>query len=138
MGHRADTFTRISAVFGGTYMLGRPIQHLSETSSNAPASIQFAEDENYTADCVIKVDANADVASQLVHHRGIVILSRPIRLQQSPTPESDDGNVVESGACENALFIIPPGRLSDKIPAAPVSALMAGEGSFSCPSGQCA
>lgn len=119
-------------------MLGRSIQRISEATADSPASIKFAEEETYTADCVIKVEGEAAKDSEHVVHRGIVILSKPVRLAKATTEATEDEDEqTETSPCENALFVIPPGKLGDNAPFEPVLALMAGEGSFSAPTGQC-
>lgn len=119
-------------------MLGRPIQNLVDATEDNPAAISFDESETYTADCVIKVGYEPKVESTHVQHKAIVILAKPIRLHK-PEQESseEEGPSSESGTCENALFIIPPSKLQEAVPAQPTITLMAGEGSFSAPSGQC-
>jgi hypothetical protein len=119
-------------------MLGRPIQRLSEGTTESPATIQFEEDEIYTADCIIQVDDRGEDASPYKLHKAIIILSRPICFQKAiPEVTEEEDNSTETSTCENALFIIPPGKVGDSCPTEAVVALMAGEGSFSAPSGQC-
>lgn len=119
-------------------MLGRPIQSLSEETPESPASITFGEDEIYTADCIIKVDDTSENSPQYKLHRAIIILSRPVCLHKFvPETIEEEDTHTETSVCENALFILPPGRLGDNCPTEAVVALMAGEGSFSAPSCQC-
>lgn len=119
-------------------MLGRPIQSLVEPTKDSPATISFDKSESYTADCIIKVDRKSDENTRHVQHKAIVILSKPISVYK-PAQESDEEEDIplESNTCENALLIIPPGGLGEDMPVQPTMALMAGEGSFSAPSGQC-
>lgn len=134
------SFCRVSAVFGGVYMLGRPIASLrySEDGMAKAATISFAEDEAYTADCVVSASGSDIKNDALAQHKAIIILSQPVRLPKvTPGAEDDEEPEITNAICENALLIIPPGTLGDNLPAAPIMTLMAGEGSFSAPSGQC-
>lgn len=140
VGEIVQGFCRVSAVFGATYMLGRAIQNLVEATSNSPARIQFDKDEVYTADCVIRVDGKHDHYQRNFQHKAIVILSKPIRLhrpmQEASEKEEEEDIAPETTTYENALLLVPPHKLGETTPAQPALALMAGEGSFSAPSGQ--
>ena len=132
-------------------MLGRPLAQVTPPTDTQPASVQV-EDEVYTADYLIRAESPATPSRRRIH-RAIVILTGPIRLELAastasradddadeedaePTSDTKDKAELPQNA-QNALFVIPPNALGD-LPAQPVTALMAGEGTFSAPDGQCA
>ncbi|KAK9897729.1 FAD/NAD(P)-binding domain-containing protein [Cystobasidium minutum MCA 4210] len=139
IGEIIQGFCRVSAVFGGTYMLGRPIQSLTQPTSEAPGSVKFHENETYTATCAISAEKPDAASPATWQHRGIILLSRRIYLARQATAsaegEGEDANE-DTTPVENALFVISPGRLGQDTPSAPVVTMMAGEGSFSAPAGQ--
>ena len=121
-------------------MLGRPIQTFEQPTSEKPARVKFEENETYSADCVISTEESGLDKSEFIQHRAIILLSRRICLtkQKVEATEGDgDDVIVEDTPIENALFVIPPGRLGNNSPSTPVISMMAGEGSFSAPTGQC-
>lgn len=149
---------RVCAVFGGLYMLGRPIKKITPPSSDKPlASIQMDEHETYTADCLIRAstepasaapytEPSIGAAERVQEHRAVVITSKPIALPIDATVgeavdgEEDEDKDLESrhAQAENVLFVFAPGALGEKNGIdVPVTALMAGGGTFSAPSGQC-
>lgn len=120
-------------------MLGRPIQSLVEGTSDKPASVSFGQDEVYTADCVISVGKSDTGKAAKIQHRGIILLSKRICIAKPEAETAVEGEepAAENAPSENALFIMPPGKVVDSQLDAPVITMMAGEGSFSAPSGQC-
>ena len=120
-------------------MLGRSIQSLSYGGSDSPAEIRFADDESYTVDCVLTVEKEMSNHTRTKLLRAIIILAKPILLAHPLVdPAQEDGSEEqEASQYDNALFVIPPGRLLDGQPANPITVLMSGEGSFSAPAGQC-
>lgn len=121
-------------------MLGRPMQSLTQPTSEAPGSVKFHENETYTATCAISAEKPDAASPATWQHRGIILLSRRIYLARQATAsaegEGEDANE-DTTPVENALFVISPGRLGQDTPSAPVVTMMAGEGSFSAPAGQC-
>lgn len=132
-------------------MLGRPLAKVTNPTGTQPASVRV-EDEVYTAEYLIRAEAsNTRICRRI--HRAIVILTGPMRLELAASTASDADDDVDGDDAEptsdakgvsqqlqrakNALFVIPPKALGD-LPAQPVTALMAGEGTFSAPDGQCA
>lgn len=120
-------------------MLGRPVQSLVEGTCDKPASVTFGQDEVYTADCVISVDKSDTGKAAKLQHRGIILLSKRtcIAKPEAETAVEEDEPAAENAPSENALFILPPGKMADSQLDGPVITMMAGEGSFSAPSGQC-
>lgn len=129
---------RVAAVFGAVHMLGRPIASLNIPPSEAQrVTIKFQEDEIYTANCVVssKSEEFCDRQQSLrIMHRAIVVLSRPVRIALDSTANED---LEAKTQIENSMFVIPPEALATGQPQTPVFALLAGEGSFSAPAGQC-
>ena len=132
-------------------MLGRPLAKVTEPTNTQPASVQV-DNENYTADCLVSAESPNTPPRRRIH-RAIIILTGPIRLELAASTGSHaDDDAAEEDVeptldakskanlpqhAQNALFVIPPNALGDG-PAQPVTALMAGEGTFSAPDGQCA
>jgi hypothetical protein len=118
-------------------MLGRSLQSITYPERDTPAVVKFAEDESYTADCVISIEEDGSNKIRTKVHRGIVILAKPVLLARMPVDPSQENESDEAEVkYDNTLFIIPPGRLSEGQPTNPISVLMSGEGSFSAPAGQ--
>lgn len=121
-------------------MLGRPVSSLTPSKASKPVQLATGEDETYTGDCLVRpVDASPEVSGIC---RAIIVLSKPISLSIPGEAAASEDSEESAGTpaplqAENALFVIPPGTLGDKCPPSPVTILMAGEGTFSAPSGQC-
>lgn len=127
-------------------MLGRPFSELQAATADKPATLSFGGggDEVYTADCLIhrKVPPIGGPIPQV--HRALLVLNSKIALDLAASPKTEDEDDEEEaeGAAkaqqaESSLFVLPPGCLSESCPAQPIFALMAGEGTFSAPTGQC-
>ncbi len=129
-------------------MLGRPFGSITPASNNNLAELTFANDgneEKYTADCLIRRSPPSQSDPTRTVYRALVVLDRRIKLVLATPTKIEDDEDDEEGSkavpiaqqAENALFVLPPSSLGDNVPDQPVFALMAGEGSFSAPSGQC-
>jgi len=121
-------------------MLGRPISDISPSTASKPVKLSAGDDETYTGDCLIRPVAAGSDASQI--WRAIIILTKAVTLTipggtaQSESSE-DTPHDHKASQAENALFVISPGSLGEDLPPSPVTILMAGEGTFSAPAGQC-
>ena len=126
-------------------MLGRPFNSIAPANNDKPAQLAFGDDEDYTADYLVRRRPPSSGPPERTVHRALVVLDRRIKLDLAAPPKNaDDADDEEdSGAAsivqqaENALFVLPPSSLGGNMPNQPVFALMAGEGSFSAPPGQC-
>lgn len=138
------SYGRVCAVFGGTYMLGRPIASITPPTAEHPASLTFERSETYTADCLVR-RRQATAGTGRAVHRALIVLDKRVHLELAAIASSDDAEeeetaqaaAVQPQAAESALFVLPPGCLGEQQPAQPIFALMAGEGTFSAPAGQC-
>lgn len=120
----------VCAVFGGTYVLGRPID-----SIDRPGQVYRIKlgDDLCTADQLI---ASASSASASLIHRAIILIDAPIKLAvPAASTEAEEGEATEKQA-DSALFVFPPATFDGQ--EAAIQALMVGESAFACPAGQCA
>ncbi|KDQ14153.1 hypothetical protein BOTBODRAFT_188049 [Botryobasidium botryosum FD-172 SS1] len=169
-GEIAQGFCRVTAVRGGTYILGRRFRSLKRntTSEGAPAHGAFSielEDipDTLHADVLITTrdylppdmldgaDDNSPsnrspAAGKKLLARGIAVIDHPIQYAAviPPTPDADQSSPSSEESTktpqplDTTLVVFPPGCLGDTRPLfeSSVTALITGEGAFSCPRGQ--
>jgi hypothetical protein len=154
----------VAAVHGATYILGRPVESLklseenpgstsAEAAQEAPSTgrwkLRIADiEEEISADWVV---GSSELMQQALHEapqaeqpsaaqdvlRCLLVLDRSLPLTAAAVPA--EGQPVTPP--DTALVVFPPGVLSSgsdgAVPAQAVSVLIMGEGTFSCPKGQC-
>ena len=146
---------RSCAVHGGTYILGRPIKSIVSVSTDEARPNFIIEIEGisqgFAASTVVlsqyhpqlSIQGMLNVDSSLPYStsgssrslaRCIAIVDGPVVFPTSNVPEvSNPANVIDTFA-----VVFPPGSLGEvgKLKNA-VTAMVTGEGTFSCPKGQC-
>lgn len=140
---------RLSAVFGGVYMLGEDIVAVQPgADSRHRVTLGRAEPQTVTADTVVVAPeygallssvppASASPDADAVARGVWIVSSLPPALRSATAPaQSDDADAVASSPkpLDAALFVLPPeeGRASSAF------ALATGEAAFACPADQCA
>lgn len=148
---------RICAVSGGTYILGREVSSILGVThaDNAPAYRLSIEglDESIEGKFIIASPDYLSVLEQLNPPQTtglavgeetaycIAIVTGPL-ITPSTLRTSDTGNTThdyetDSPLLDTALLVFPPDSLSSAKATESVHALINGEGTLSCPKGQC-
>ncbi|KAF8306253.1 FAD/NAD(P)-binding domain-containing protein [Clavulina sp. PMI_390] len=147
LGELAQGFCRACAVGGGTYILGRNISSITRTALS-PAAEPGIEttyysltidglDEPLFAQTILapsrqmKTEQSSNSCSFL---RAIVILSRPIHEHQSLAPSDDNSDTAQN--VDTVYVSFPPHSFGPQSLSSPVSCVIAGNGTMSCPHGQ--
>lgn len=163
-GELAQGYCRASAVKGGMFILAHQVRSANYDKQAAKWSIEVEDvDSTITSDYLVSSDdmlgqlgldssaaaANAaDPSRKLdVLHRAVVVLEKPIRFSTAHIPETKAADSTQQDADrpqeqaqpelppETGLVVFPPGSIGGN--ANTVTVLMMGEGTFSCPKGQC-
>ncbi len=161
-GELAQGYCRASAVKGGMFILAHQVRSAKYDKEAAKWSIEVRDvDSTITSDHLVSSDdmleqlglgsrraaANAaDPSRKLdVLHRAVLVLEEPIRFSHSAETKAPDSIQQDADQQqeqtqpelppETGLIIFPPGSIGGN--ANTVTVLMMGEGTFSCPKGQC-
>lgn len=149
-GELAQGYCRASAVKGGMFILAHDIVSAKRDSADAKWEIQIdGIDKTVTADYLVSSDemlqqlglqdeqTGVTKSKQTSLHKAVLVLDRPIRFA---APFSTETTASETAASpdmppETGLVVFPPGSIGGN--ANTVTIVMMGEGTFSCPKGQC-
>lgn len=149
-GELAQGYCRASAVKGGMFILARDVVSAKRDSADAKWEIRLDDiDDTVTADYLVSSDevlqqlelqdeqTDATESKQTALYKAVLVLDQPIRFA---APSSTETTAPETTASpemppETGLVVFPPGSIGGN--ANTVTVVMMGEGTFSCPKGQC-
>ena len=164
-GELAQGYCRASAVKGGVFILAHPVKSAKRQEGRDTWEIEVdGIDTTVTADYLVSSDemlqelsihgnpsggsTTSECKRSVVLHRAVLVLDKPIRFPASSSKESSTDNThTENAGAESSnsiltelppetgLVVFPPGSIGAN--ANTVIVLMMGEGTFSCPKGQC-
>ncbi len=159
-GELAQGYCRASAVKGGMFILDHRIQSLKRDDSDTKWEIKIDGIEtDVTADFVVSSEETLDelgvestyadrsISKSATLYRAVLVLDKPILFtppnnKESTTSSPVDGDTIAQEQVnatepppETGLIVFPPGSVGGN--ANTVTVLMMGEGTFSCPKGQC-
>ena len=159
-GELAQGYCRASAVKGGMFILAHNVAKLEQHGDTWKIDVDGI-DTQITADYVVSSDETlqqldfhsvesgeraASTSKQVVLHRAVLVLDRPIQFASLDSKEANSNNAGTDTAAtetlhapelppETGLVVFPPGSIGGNTNT--VTVLMMGEGTFSCPKGQC-
>lgn len=160
-GELAQGYCRASAVKGGMFILAHEIKSAKRDAASAKWEIGIdGIDDAVTADYIVSSEemlqqlgiqdpapgqASASDFAETVLYKAVLVLDRPIQFaaavgkDASSEGQSTQETLPETKASESppetGLVVFPPGSIGGN--ANTVTVLMMGEGTFSCPKGQC-